>query len=83
MFGVIFKPEAVRSLEKIPIQWRQRLFKAIDAIKIRPYIGKKLKGKFSGAFSLRVWPYRIIYTIDKSKITVIILDIGHRQGVYN
>jgi mRNA interferase RelE/StbE len=83
MFHVVYRPAAVKALDKIPLSWRRRIVRAIDGLKENPYSGKKLQGKLSGAFSLRVWPYRIIYCIDKIKITIIILEIGHRQEVYN
>lgn len=83
MFHVAYRQEAVKALQKIPSSWQRRIVRAIDGLKENPYSGKKLQGKLSGAFSLRVWPYRIIYCIDKVKITIIILEIGHRQGVYN
>lgn len=44
--------------------------------------GKKLSGEFIGKYSLKAWPYRIIYIIDKSKNAIWILSIIHRQGAY-
>ncbi|MBP9850444.1 MAG: type II toxin-antitoxin system RelE/ParE family toxin, partial [Candidatus Peribacteraceae bacterium] len=35
-----------------------------------------------GKYTLRVWPYRIIYKFEKQQLTVYVLEIGHRQGVY-
>ncbi|MBU4299512.1 type II toxin-antitoxin system RelE/ParE family toxin [Patescibacteria group bacterium] len=35
-----------------------------------------------GAYSYRVWPYRIIYRIYKNLLLIIVIRIGHRQGVY-
>lgn len=82
MFLVQYTQPALKSLKKIPVVWRKRIVKAIDGLKSEPFQGKKLKGEFEGSFSLRVWPYRIIYLVDKKQITIIIMDIGHRQGVY-
>ena len=44
--------------------------------------GKKLSGEFIGKYSLKAWPYRIIYIIEESKKIIWILSILHRQGVY-
>lgn len=46
-----------------------------------PIAGKKLTGKLEEQYSLRIWPYRIIYFINNKK-DVIITDIGHRKDVY-
>lgn len=47
-----------------------------------PFIGKKLEGRFEGAYSYRVWPYRIIYRVYKNLLIVVVVHVGHRQGVY-
>jgi addiction module RelE/StbE family toxin len=59
---------------------KKKINKALAQLKIDPQAGKKLKGEFSGLWSHRVYPYRIIYRIEKN--TVQIVTIGHRQGVY-
>ncbi len=82
MFLVCYTKQALRSLGKIPASWRKRIVKATEALAKDPYVGKKLQGQFEGLFSLRVWPYRVIYLIQKSEIKVLILEVGHRQSVY-
>ena len=44
--------------------------------------GKKLSGEYAELRSLRAWPYRIIYYIDKAKKKIYVVTIAHRQGVY-
>ena len=46
-----------------------------------PIAGKKLTGKLESQYSLRIWPYRIVYFVDKER-DVIITDIRHRKDVY-
>ena len=47
-----------------------------------PFSGKKLEGELKGKYSIRAWPYRIVYQILKNELIVLVVDIGHRQGVY-
>ena len=47
-----------------------------------PDLGKKLEGELRDFYSLRVWPYRIIYQIIKNELIVFVVQIKHRQGVY-
>lgn len=82
MFSIYFTDRAIKNLKKIPRQWKERILKAVDGLKKDPYLGKKLCGELEGCFSLRVWPYRIIYLIKQKEITIIVLDIGHRQNIY-
>lgn len=82
MFKVVVERKVEKSLSKIPQKWRVRLAKAIDSLSTNPFHGKKLEGELEGLYSIRVWPYRIIYSINKKEIVIIVVAIGHRQGIY-
>lgn len=82
MFAVIIHPLARKSLRRLPRKQQERIRSEIDALADNPYSGKKLEGRYEGKYTWRAWPYRIIYTIEKNIVTVTILSIGHRQGVY-
>lgn len=82
MFTVKYSASALKALEKIPRNWQIRIQKVISALKLNPYQGKKLQGKLMGDRAFRVWPYRIIYIIKEREVVIIILHIGHRQGIY-
>lgn len=81
-FVLQIKPRARKNLDKIPENYRARIIAALDAIVLDPFSGKKLSGKRKDQYSIRVWPYRIIYIIKKMELIVFIIDIDHRQGVY-
>jgi mRNA interferase RelE/StbE len=82
-YQVIIKPKAEKELAKIPGKDKERILFGIVSLKSDPYIGKKLQGKYINYYSLRVWPYRIIYRILKKEFLVIIILIGQRQGMYH
>ncbi|OGJ62123.1 hypothetical protein A3A67_05640 [Candidatus Peribacteria bacterium RIFCSPLOWO2_01_FULL_51_18] len=82
MYSVKLRPKARKELARLSREYQERIAIAIDTLSENPFIGKKLEGKFRGAWTLRVWPYRIIYKIDQVTITVEVLKIRHRQGVY-
>ena len=82
-FAIVYKERARKDLKKIPQAWREKLICAIDELKTDPFRGKKLQGALAGIYSLRVWPYSVLYQINKGKILIIILHVGHRQGVYS
>lgn len=77
-----YRPRAEKDLAKLPTKDRLRVTLAISALSLNPFIGKKLDGKYTGFYSLRVWPYRIIYYVYKKELLVLVIRIGHRQGVY-
>ncbi len=85
MYSIRFAHSAACELEKIARidgKLYSRLMACIDSLKINPYQGKRLNGRLKGNFSVRVGDYRIIYTVDKGFLMVIIIDLGHRREVY-
>ena len=74
-------PSAEKHYKKLPIRFKNRVKKKLLFLEENPYSGKKLVGEFKGNYSLRVWPYRIIYLIQRKK-EIWVISILHRQGVY-
>ena len=48
----------------------------------RPDGCKKLKGKNSTYFRVRVGNYRIIYTVDDGVLLIVVVAVGHRKEIY-
>ncbi|MDZ7586987.1 MAG: type II toxin-antitoxin system RelE/ParE family toxin [Patescibacteria group bacterium] len=74
--------DAEKRLDKLPSSKRQKVTDKLVVLGSNPFLGKKLGGKFSDYHSLRVWPYSIIYQINKLQRVVIIITVEHRQGAY-
>ena len=81
-FKVLLEKKAKKDLDKINKSMQARIFIKIKKLSKYPHLGKQLLGKLKGLYSLRVWPYRVIYEIDKLNQVIIILAIGHRQKIY-
>jgi len=47
----------------------------------RPRGCRKLAG-YSDVFRIRVGAHRIIYSVEKQRLVVIVLKVGHRRDVY-
>lgn len=76
------KPSAKKELDKIPKRDKERIYILLINLTKNPYIGKKLEGKLAQYYSIRLWPYRIIYKIFKKELLVIVIKIGHRKNIY-
>jgi len=76
------KPSAQKELNKLPKKDYYRALAALSVIANDPFAGKKLEGKRTGQYSMRIWPYRIIYSIYKKELLIVVIAIGHRQGIY-
>lgn len=82
MYKVLLKRNAEKELNKIPGLFKDRIVKALFQLQEDPFFGKPLLGKLHGFYSLRVWPYRIIYTIYKKELVVFVVAVAHRQKAY-
>lgn len=82
MYTIVLTHEAGKQLRRIPLRFQEKVLQAIRSLAQDPFAGKKLYGDWEGHYSERAWPYRIIYTIDLKEITVTIVTVGHRQGIY-
>ena len=71
---------AERQLKKLPRQDRRRLAQAILALADdpHPHGAKKLKG-YADVLRVRVGTYRILYSVAKQELVIIILKLGHRR----
>ena len=82
MVKVEITKAAEKDLDKLPQNIKKLLSKKILILKIDPRLGKPLSGKLKGSFSLRIWPYRMVYLFDPKKQTVFIYKVQHRKEVY-
>lgn len=78
-FRVLLSKAATRDLERIDEITKEKIFKALLIIGNDFFSGKKLQGKLKGLYSVRVWPFRIIYIVFKKEQDVLVISIRHRQ----
>lgn len=81
-YEVVVKDSAHKSLESLPLKDLARVSARIAVLGINPWVGIKLNGKYSDFHAIRVWPYRVLYYIRNSDLTVFIVKIGHRKDIY-
>lgn len=80
---LIIKPRARKNLDKISEPYHSRIIAILDEISVSPFSGKALSGDRIGEYSVRVWPYRIIYTIKKKELVVVVVEVDHRGHLRN
>lgn len=81
-YQIRFEPKTINELNKIPKNDYWRINSALNSLSQNPYLGKKLKGEYRGHYSLRIWPYRVIYFILNKRLIIVIIRIAHRQSIY-
>ncbi len=82
MYNVLIKRKAQKALSRVPVDYRGKIIKAIQALRNNPFPEgcKKLTGR--EAWRIRLGTYRLIYEVDQEKQDVLIILIGHRKEVY-
>ena len=77
-----FNKKFLKDLTKIPLPYRTKIRTCVEKLAIdpRPEGFKKLKGH-SSLFRLRCGVYRIVYSIEDSKLLVLIIEVGHRKEI--
>ena len=80
-YQIFFTDKAKKQLEKLEKVNQERIVKSLERIRIRPeaYI-TKLVG--DPGYKLRVGNYRVILEIEKEKLIILVLMIGHRKNIY-
>ena len=79
MYQVILKKSAIKNLKKIDERYKGRINLALLELSKDPFVGKQLEGRLRAFYSLRVWPYRIVYQIIHNQLIVFVVQIKHRQ----
>ena len=82
VYGIEFRPAALRELRKIDRSMQPRIQGAIALLAQdpRPPASRPLRGR--EGYRLRVGDYCIIYTIDNGILLIVVVTIGHRREVY-
>lgn len=82
-YEIEVRPAALRALKHIDHQDRRRIQGAIALLAAdpRPPGAKALRGR--DGLRIRVGAYRIIYTVEDSRLLVVVVTLGHRRDVYD
>ena len=81
-YQVRIKPNVNKKLKSLAGADYYRILAAFTVLAKDPFVGKKMGGEFKNCYNYRVWPYRIVYQIYKKALIVLVIRIGHRQGIY-
>ena len=83
MYQIVIQPTALKLLQEVSDRRiRQKISERIDKLKESPELqGKPLLGGLDGYYSVRAvgQRYRIIYTIEQTQVSVIVVALGIRK----
>ncbi|MBU2100335.1 type II toxin-antitoxin system RelE/ParE family toxin [Candidatus Micrarchaeota archaeon] len=81
MYQIIFSPKARKQYLKLEKTVQKRISNSLKRLQFNPerYV-TKLVG--FNAYRLRVRDYRVILDIEKNRLVVTVIKIGHRKNIY-
>ncbi len=83
-YHVDFTKAAVRDLKRLPREAQIRIDAAIELLGENPHppAAKKLKGRLSEYYRVRVGSFRVIYRIEEDRLVVCVVRVQDRKDVY-
>jgi mRNA interferase RelE/StbE len=83
VYKVLIKRQALKQLEKLPLEIILKINEAISKLSVnhKPKGCKKLNHP-DGLFRIRVGNYRIIYLVKEQELIVETIKIAHRKNSY-
>ena len=81
MYILLFDRKFKTDLKKLDKSVRDRILKKVFQLEKYPELGKHLIA--IDLWSLRIGKYRVLYTIKKNKLQVLVLTVDHRSKVYD
>jgi mRNA interferase RelE/StbE len=74
---------AERQIKKLAPPEQLRILRAIKALEFdpRPRGCRKIRG-YADTFRIRVGTYRILYSIEHTRLLILVFKIGYRRAIY-
>ncbi|MEX2684355.1 MAG: type II toxin-antitoxin system RelE/ParE family toxin [Candidatus Sigynarchaeota archaeon] len=82
MFRIEWTEKAFKQLSRLPRVVAKTIYKCVGALVENPRGSnvKKLVGR--PFYRLRVGDYRVIIDIKDQELVIMVLEVGHRKGIY-
>ena len=81
MYQLVYSDKALKQISKFDRILKQRILNSLERIRIRPHSRvKKMVG--CPYYSLRVGDYRVILDLKDNKLTILVIEMGHRKNIY-
>jgi len=82
-YKIQVKKSAEKELRKIQKKDLIKILGKIENLSENPHPLGSLKLTNQDKYRIRVGNYRVLYTVEDSVLTVIVVKVGHRREIYN
>ena len=84
-YKIFFKKSASKELKELSGEVREKILESLETLRVNPFSDlikfKKIKAK-ENLYRIRVGDYRVVYSIERNDLIIIVIKIGHRKDVY-
>ena len=80
MYTLLFDKKFKADLKKLDKSMRDRILRKVFQLEKYPELGKHLIA--IDLWSLRIGKYRVLYTLKKNELQVLVLTVDHRRKAY-
>jgi mRNA interferase RelE/StbE len=81
MYELIYSKVSSKHLRKLDKPVQERIVSGLERIRVRPEaFVTRLVGR--PGYKLRVGDYRVILDIDRGRLVILVIEIGHRRNIY-
>jgi mRNA interferase RelE/StbE len=82
LFLIELSTSARKSVRKLSKKDQVLVYTVLETLQSNPTPPKSLKLRGRDGHRIRVGDLRIIYTVQRGKLIILILDVGHRRDIY-
>jgi mRNA interferase RelE/StbE len=81
-YKIFFKKSVWKDFQSIPDKDLKKILNRIESLSSNPHLPGSQKLSGQERYRLRQGQYRIIYSIQDEELTVWVVKVGHRKGIY-
>jgi len=82
LFSIELSTTARKAIKKLSHKDQILVYTVLETLQSNPTPPKSLKLRGREGYRIRIGDLRIIYLIQRGKLIVLILDVGHRREIY-
>ena len=81
-YKILFKKSVWKDFQSIPDKDLKKILNRIESLSSNPRLPGSQKLSGQERYRLRQGQYRIIFSIQDEELTVWVVKVGHRRGIY-
>ncbi len=82
LFEIVLTTSARKGLKRLSKKEQELVYAVLETLKENPTPPKSLKLTGRDGYRIRVGNLRVLYTLQRGRLIVLVLDIGHRREIY-